>query len=66
LKDSEAQARAALVSRFTESSDQALRNYNTAAKQAPLLAISALKAHKALTFKVNQNKRLLIAITLEA
>jgi hypothetical protein len=54
-----------LVSRFAKSSNQALRNYNTAVKQAPFLVISALKAHKASTLKVNQDKRLLIAITLK-
>jgi hypothetical protein len=53
LKDSEAQARAVLVLCFAKSSDQALRNYNTAIKQAPFLATSALKAHKAFTSKVN-------------
>jgi hypothetical protein len=43
-----------------------LRNYSTAAKQAPFLVTSALKAHKAFTFKVNQDKRLLIVIILKA
>jgi hypothetical protein len=66
LKDSEAQARAVLVSRFAESSNQALRNYSAAAKQAPFLATSALKAHKAFTPKVDQDKRLLVVITLKA
>jgi hypothetical protein len=53
LKDLEAQAKAILVSRFAELNDQALRNYNTAAKQAPLLTTSALRAHKALTPKID-------------
>jgi hypothetical protein len=66
LKNSEARARATSVSRFAKSSDQALRNYSAAAKQAPLLATSALRAHKALTPKVNQDKRLLVAIISEA
>jgi hypothetical protein len=66
LKDLGARARAVSVSRFTELSDQAPRNYSTAAKQAPSLATPALRAHKALTPKVDQDKRLLIAITLEA
>jgi hypothetical protein len=66
LKDSGAQARAVSVSRFAKSSDQALRNYSAAAKQAPPLATSALRAHKALTPKVDQDKRLLIAIISEA
>jgi hypothetical protein len=38
---------------LAESSDKALRNYNTAVKQAPSLAAFALRAHKAFTFKVN-------------
>jgi hypothetical protein len=43
-----------------------LRNYSAAVKQAPFSAASALKAYKAFTLKINQNKRLLIAITLKA
>jgi hypothetical protein len=43
-----------------------LRNYSAAAKQAPFLATLALRAHKALIPKVNQDKRLLVAIILEA
>jgi hypothetical protein len=43
-----------------------LRNYSAAVKQAPFFATSALKVYKALTPKINQNKRLLIAIILEA
>jgi hypothetical protein len=66
LKNSGARARAASVLRFAESSDQALRNYSAAAKQAPSLATSALRAHKALTPKIDQDKRLLVAIILEA
>jgi hypothetical protein len=53
LKNSGAQAKAVSVSRFAKSSDQALYNYNIAAKQAPSLATSTLKAHKAFTLKVN-------------
>jgi hypothetical protein len=53
LKDLEAQAKAILVLRFAKSSNQALRNYNTAAKQAPFFVTFALRAHKALTFKVD-------------
>jgi hypothetical protein len=53
LKDLGAQAKAVLVLCFAESNDQALRNYSAAIKQAPFLATSALKAHKALTPKVN-------------
>jgi hypothetical protein len=37
-----------------------------AIKRAPPLAAFALRAYKAFTSKVNQNKRLLVAITLEA
>jgi hypothetical protein len=66
LKDSGARARAVLVSRFAESSDQAPCNYSTAAKRAPSLVTPALRAHKALTSKIDQDKRLLVAITLEA
>jgi hypothetical protein len=66
LKDLEARARAVLVLRFAKSSDQAPRNYSTAAKRASLLITSALRAHKALTLKVDQDKRLLIVITLKA
>jgi hypothetical protein len=51
---------------LTESSDKALRNYSTAVKQAPPPAAFALRAHKAFTSKVNQDKKLLIAITLKA
>jgi hypothetical protein len=53
LKNSGAQAKAVLVSRFAKLSNQALRNYSAAAKQAPLLATFALRAHKALTLKVD-------------
>jgi hypothetical protein len=53
LKDLGTQARAVLVLCFAKSSDQALRNYSVAAKRAPFLVISALRAHKALTSKVN-------------
>jgi hypothetical protein len=37
-----------------------------AVKQASLLVTSALKAHKAFTLKVDQNKRLLVIIILKA
>jgi hypothetical protein len=37
-----------------------------AAKQAPFLATFALRAYKALTLKVNQDKRLLVIIILKA
>jgi hypothetical protein len=53
LKNSEAQARAVSASRLAESSNKALCNYSTAVKQASSSAASALKAHKAFTFKVN-------------
>jgi hypothetical protein len=53
LKDLGARARAVSVSRFAELSDQAPRNYSAAAKQAPSLATPTLKAHKALTPKVD-------------
>jgi hypothetical protein len=43
-----------------------LRNYSAAAKQASFLVTFALRAYKAFTSKVNQDKRLLIAIILEA
>jgi hypothetical protein len=46
--------------------DKTLRNYSAAVKQAPSSAASALRAHKAFTLKVNQDKRLLIVITLKA
>jgi hypothetical protein len=51
---------------LAKSSDKTLRNYSAAVKQAPSPAASALKAYKAFTSKVNQDKRLLIAIILEA
>jgi hypothetical protein len=66
LKNLGARAKAASVSRFAKSNDQALCNYSAAAKQAPFFAISALRAHKALIPKIDQDKRLLIAIILEA
>jgi hypothetical protein len=66
LKNSGAQARAVLTSRLAELSDKTLRNYSTAVKQAPPFAASVLRAHKVFILKVNQNKRLLITITLEA
>jgi hypothetical protein len=66
LKNSEARARAVSALRLAKSSNKAPRNYSAAVKQAPPSAASALKAHKASTLKVNQDKRLLIAITLEA
>jgi hypothetical protein len=53
LKNSEAQARAVSALRLAKSSNKALYNYSTAAKQAPFLAAFVLKAHKAFTFKVN-------------
>jgi hypothetical protein len=53
LKNLEAQAKAVLVLCFVKSSDQALRNYSAAVKQAPFFATSALRAHKALTLKIN-------------
>jgi hypothetical protein len=66
LKNLGAQAKAVSASRLAESSDKALRNYSAAVKQALPPTASALRAYKASTPKVNQNKRLLIAITLEA
>jgi hypothetical protein len=66
LKNSGAQARAASASRLAESSDKALCNYSAAVKQALSSAASALRAHKAFIFKVDQDKRLLIVITLKA
>jgi hypothetical protein len=66
LKNSKAQARAVLALRLAELSDKALCNYSTAVKQASSSAAFALRAHKASTLKVNQNKRLLVVITLKA
>jgi hypothetical protein len=66
LKNLGARARAVSASRLAESSDKALCNYSTAVKQAPFSAVSALKAYKAFTPKINQDKRLLIIITLKA
>jgi hypothetical protein len=66
LKNSRAQARAVLALCLAELSNKALCNYNIAIKQAPLFAALALRAHKAFIFKVNQDKRLLVAITLKA
>jgi hypothetical protein len=66
LKNSRAQARTVSASRLAESSNKALCNYSAAVKQAPSSAASALRAHKAFTPKVNQDKRLLITITLKA
>jgi hypothetical protein len=66
LKNLKAQARAVLALRLAESSNKALCNYNAAVKQAPSFAASALRAHKAFIPKVNQDKRLLIVITLKA
>jgi hypothetical protein len=66
LKNLRAQAKAVLVLCFAKSSDQALRNYSAAAKQAPFFATSALRAHKAFTPKVNSDKRLLVIIILKA
>jgi hypothetical protein len=43
-----------------------LCNYSAAVKQASFFVVFALKAHKAFIFKVNQDKRLLIVITLKA
>jgi hypothetical protein len=66
LKNSGARARAVSASRLAESSDKASRNYSAAVKQAPFPVASALRAHKAFTPKVDQDKRLLVAITLKA
>jgi hypothetical protein len=66
LKNSGAQAKAVSALRLAESSDKALRNYSAAVKQVLSSAASALRAHKAFTLKVDQDKRLLIAIILEA
>jgi hypothetical protein len=46
--------------------NNALHNYRPAVKQAPFLTAFALRTHKAFTSKINQNKRLLIAIILKA
>jgi hypothetical protein len=43
-----------------------LYNYNAAVKQASFPAVFVLKAYKAFTLKINQNKRLLIVIILKA
>jgi hypothetical protein len=66
LKNSGAQARAVSALRLAESSDKAPRNYSAAVKQAPPPTAFALRAHKAFTSKVDQDKRLLVVITLEA
>jgi hypothetical protein len=66
LKNSGARARAASASRLAESSDKAPRNYSAAVKRAPPPAAPAPRAHKASTPKVDQDKRLLVAITPEA
>jgi hypothetical protein len=66
LKNLRAQARAVSASRLAESSNKAPRNYSAAVKRAPSSAASALRAHKAFTPKVDQDKRLLVTITLEA
>jgi hypothetical protein len=66
LKNLRAQARAVSALCLAESSDKALRNYSAAVKRAFSSAVSALKVHKVFTPKVNQDKRLLVAITLEA
>jgi hypothetical protein len=66
LKNSGARARAASASRLAESSDKAPRNYSAAVKRAPPPAALAPRAHKASTPKVDQDKRLLVAITPEA
>jgi hypothetical protein len=64
LKNSEAKARAILVLCLAKSDDQALYNYNVVTKQAPSLVTLALRAHKAPTPKINQNKKLLIVIII--
>jgi hypothetical protein len=64
LKNSEAKAILAL--RLTKSNNKALRNYSAAVKRAPFLTVFTLKAYKAFTFKINQDKRLLVVITLKA
>jgi hypothetical protein len=65
LKNSEAQAKAVSALCSAELNNKALCNYSAAVKQAPFPAVFALKTHKAFTFKVDQNKRLLIIITLK-
>jgi hypothetical protein len=65
LKNLGAQAKAVSALRLAESSNKALYNYSAAARQAAFFAAFALKAYKAFIFKVNQNKRLLIAIILK-
>jgi hypothetical protein len=66
LKNSGAQARAVSALRLAKSSDKALCNYSAAVKQAPFFAAFTLRAHKAFTLKIDQDKRLLVAITLKA
>jgi hypothetical protein len=66
LKNLRAEVKAASVLRLAKSSDQALCNYSTATKRASFLATFTLKAHKAPTPKVVQDKRLLVIIILKA
>jgi hypothetical protein len=51
---------------LAESSDKALYNYSAAVKRALSPAAFVLRAHKAFTPKIDQDKRLLVTITLEA
>jgi hypothetical protein len=53
LKNLGAQAKAILALCLAKSSDKALCNYNAAVKQVPFFAVSALRAHKAFTPKVD-------------